>query len=136
MKVLVVDDSKMIRDMVAECVRSMGHEVVFAENGEQALAYVQGNTVDLALMDVEMPGMNGLEAMRRIKENRPETNFVILTAYDDEEQVYQIDSNETVVGRSSDADFVLNDLYVSRHHARIVRKNGQYQLVERDGDPV
>jgi len=48
----------------------------------------------------------------------------------DEEQVYQIDSNETVVGRSSDADFVLNDLYVSRHHARIVRKNGQYQLVD------
>ena len=48
----------------------------------------------------------------------------------DEEQVYQINSNETVVGRSSDADFVLNDLYVSRHHARIVRKNGKYQLVD------
>jgi len=48
----------------------------------------------------------------------------------DEEQVYPINSNETVVGRSSDADFVLNDLYVSRHHARIVRKNGKYQLVD------
>ena len=48
----------------------------------------------------------------------------------DEEQVYQIESDETVVGRSSDADFVLNDLYVSRHHARIVRENGKYQLVD------
>ena len=48
----------------------------------------------------------------------------------DEEQVYQIESDETVVGRSSDADFVLNDLYVSRHHARIVRENGKFQLVD------
>lgn len=48
----------------------------------------------------------------------------------DEEQVYQIESDETVVGRRSDADIVLNDLYVSRHHARIVRKNGKYQLVD------
>ena len=48
----------------------------------------------------------------------------------DEEQVYQINSNETVVGRSSDADFRLVDLYVSRHHARIVRKNGKYQIVD------
>jgi len=48
----------------------------------------------------------------------------------DKEQVYPINSNETVVGRSSDADFVLNDLYVSRQHARIVRKNGKYQIVD------
>jgi hypothetical protein len=48
----------------------------------------------------------------------------------DEEQVYQINADETVVGRSSDADFVLVDLYVSRHHARIVRKNGKYQIVD------
>ena len=48
----------------------------------------------------------------------------------DEEQVYQIDSNETVVGRSSDADFRLVDLYISRHHARIVRKNGKFQIVD------
>ncbi len=48
----------------------------------------------------------------------------------DEEQVYEINSNETIVGRSSDVDFRLVDLYISRHHARIVRKNGKYQIVD------
>ncbi len=48
----------------------------------------------------------------------------------DEEQVYEINSDETVVGRSSDADFRLNDHYVSRHHARIVRSDGKYQIFD------
>jgi len=48
----------------------------------------------------------------------------------DEEQVYEISTDETVVGRSSDTDLRLNDLYVSRQHARIVRKNGRYQIVD------
>jgi serine phosphatase RsbU (regulator of sigma subunit) len=48
----------------------------------------------------------------------------------EEEQVYEISTNETVVGRSSDSDLCLNDLYVSRHHATIVRKNGKYQIVD------
>ena len=47
-----------------------------------------------------------------------------------EEQVYELGANETIVGRSSDADFVLNDLYISRQHARIFRKNGKYQIVD------
>jgi serine phosphatase RsbU (regulator of sigma subunit) len=48
----------------------------------------------------------------------------------EEEQVYEISADETIVGRSSDSDLRLNDLYVSRHHATIVRKNGQYQIVD------
>ena len=48
----------------------------------------------------------------------------------DEEQVYEISTDETVVDRSSDTDIRLNDLYVSRQHARIVRKNGKYQIVD------
>ena len=78
MKVLVVDDSKMIRDMVGECVLSMGHEAIYAEDGTKALAYIQRNTVDLVLMDVEMPGMNGLEATRMIRKIKQDDWFPIV----------------------------------------------------------
>ena len=67
MKVLVVDDSKVIRMFVAECISSLGHQIEYAENGDEALAYIKENTVDLILMDVEMPGMNGFKATQAIR---------------------------------------------------------------------
>lgn len=87
MRILVVDDSKVIRQIVAECVKSMGHETVFAENGVDCLAYVEQNTVDLILMDVEMPEMNGLDATKAIRELQKNDWFPIIfltTKIDDE----------------------------------------------------
>ena len=60
----------------------------------------------------------------------PVAYLKLLGPEEDEEQVYEINSNETIVGRSSDVDFRLVDLYISRHHARIVRKNGKFQIVD------
>jgi diguanylate cyclase (GGDEF)-like protein len=87
MRILVVDDSKAIRQIVAECVKSLGHETVFAENGVQCLEYVKQNSVDLILMDVEMPEMNGLDATRAIREFQQNDWFPIIfltTKIDDE----------------------------------------------------
>lgn len=87
MKVLVVDDSKAIRELVAECANALGHEVFFAENGAQALEVVNKTAVDLALMDIEMPGMNGFEvtyAIREIKELDWFPIIFISTKVDDE----------------------------------------------------
>ena len=67
MKILVVDDSKVIRMLVAECITSLGHEIKHAENGEEAIAYIKENSVDLVLMDVEMPGMNGFKTTQAIR---------------------------------------------------------------------
>ncbi len=61
MKVLITDDSKAIRMLIAECANSLGHEVIHAEDGGQAINYISENDVDLVLMDVEMPGINGFE---------------------------------------------------------------------------
>lgn len=87
MKILVVDDSKSIRMMVAECVKSLGHQVAFAENGEQCLQYVAENDVDLILMDVEMPKLNGVEATRKLREIKKADWFPIIfltNQFDDE----------------------------------------------------
>lgn len=87
MKILVVDDSKAIRQVVAECVKTLGHEVAYAENGEQCLQHVADNEVDLILMDVEMPHLNGVEATKAIRELKKADWFpiIFLTCHSDDD---------------------------------------------------
>jgi len=68
MLVLIVDDSKAIRMLVAQCVAELNHEIVYMESGVDAVEYVQNNSPDLIMMDVEMPGIDGFEATRQIRE--------------------------------------------------------------------
>lgn len=87
MKVLVVDDSKVIRMVVAECIASLGHKAVHAENGEEALTCIKQNPVDLVLMDVEMPRMNGFDTTTAIRALNSDDWFPIIfltTKQDDE----------------------------------------------------
>ncbi len=87
MKVLIVDDSKVIRMLVAECAVSLGHQVFHAENGNEALKCLTSNEIDLVLMDVEMPGMNGFETTRAIRDMEGHDWFPIIflsTKHDDD----------------------------------------------------
>jgi adenylate cyclase len=56
---LVVDDNKMNRLLIARNLEQQGHRVAFAENGRQALTMMRGQTFDLVLLDIEMPEMDG-----------------------------------------------------------------------------
>ncbi|MCQ8103008.1 diguanylate cyclase [Methylomonas sp. SURF-2] len=87
MKILVVDDSKSIRMLVAECLKSLGHEVAYAENGADCLQFVADNDVDLILMDVEMPHINGVEATKAIREIKKDDWFpiIFLTSHSDDD---------------------------------------------------
>ncbi len=78
MKILVVDDSKVIRQIVAECLKTLGHEVAYAENGAECLQHVADHDVDLILMDVEMPHLNGIEATKAIRELKKADWFPII----------------------------------------------------------
>jgi diguanylate cyclase (GGDEF)-like protein len=87
MKILVVDDSKSIRQIVAECVKTLGHDVAYAENGQQCLEYVAQNAVDLILMDVEMPHLNGVEATKALRgiKNADWFPIIFLTSHSDDD---------------------------------------------------
>jgi diguanylate cyclase (GGDEF)-like protein len=78
MKVLIVDDSKTLRMLVAECVFAMGHQPIHAESGNAALDYVRDNSVDLVLMDVEMPGIDGFETTSEIRKLKQDDWFPIV----------------------------------------------------------
>ncbi|MCK9607241.1 MAG: diguanylate cyclase [Methylomonas sp.] len=87
MKILVVDDSKTIRMLAAECLKSLGHEVAHAENGGDCLQFVADYTVDLILMDIEMPSINGIEATKAIREIKKDDWFpiIFLTTHSDDD---------------------------------------------------
>jgi len=82
-RVLVVDDEKLIRDgaarIIAGCIP--GADMVVCGTPSEALAEVEKRPFDIAFLDVEMPGMNGVELARRIKEIAPDTNIIFSTAY-------------------------------------------------------
>ncbi len=78
MKILVVDDSRAIRQVVAECIKTLGHQVAYAENGEQCLQYIAEHDVDLILMDVEMPNLNGIEATKAVRKLKKADWFPII----------------------------------------------------------
>ncbi len=91
MKVLVVDDSKVIRLLIEECVCAAGYSVIHAEDGEQAVALLQKNEIDLVLMDVEMPGMNGFQTTKAIRklENIDWFPIIFLTTKQDDDSFSQ-----------------------------------------------
>ena len=83
MRILIVDDERMVRKETAETVREVCPEAELAEaaNYIEALALAEEKRVDIALLDIEMPGMNGLELSRKLKEICPDTNMIFVTAY-------------------------------------------------------
>jgi two-component system KDP operon response regulator KdpE len=83
LNVLVVDDEKPLRDFVRRNLEVRGYKVMTASNGLEALAIFQNDNVHLVIMDIMMPHMDGLEAMRRIRQES-HVPIIILTAMGEE----------------------------------------------------
>jgi len=80
-RILVADDDPDIVFSLSERLRWLGHEVVTANDGQAALTAVESHALDLALLDISMPLLNGIEVLKRIKQRWPELPVVMLTAY-------------------------------------------------------
>lgn len=89
-RVFIVDDHPFFREGLRKVIAAEEDLEVIGEasDGEEAIREVARLLPDVVIMDVNLPRVNGLEATRRIKGAHPEIGVVILTAYDDEEQVY------------------------------------------------
>lgn len=85
--VLVVDDDPAFRQGLRASLKTTGYCVDTARNAEEALAYIRERPVDVVLLDINMPGMGGVEACRRIRSVAPQAGIVMLTVRDTEDDM-------------------------------------------------
>lgn len=79
--ILVVDDEQIMRDFLADVLRDEGYEVATVTSGGEGLARIQKIHCDLVLTDIKMPGMDGMELLRRVKEIDPSVEVIVMTGY-------------------------------------------------------
>jgi CheY-like chemotaxis protein/nitrogen-specific signal transduction histidine kinase len=82
-KILVVDDSEEVREVLRELLSRHGHTVVTVPDGESGLVELDTRTFDLAMVDLGLPGISGLEVAHRLKERWPSTRVALMTGYGD-----------------------------------------------------
>ena len=82
-RILVVDDDETVRTSLAEALGEGGSDVQAAESAEAALVMLSDGVPDVVLSDIRMPGLDGLELMRLLKERVPSADVILMTAYDD-----------------------------------------------------
>jgi len=80
-KILIVDDEMILRDSLSAWLEDDGFEVRTAENGMQALTIIEKERLDAALIDIKMPGMDGVTLLSKIKEINTELPVIMITAH-------------------------------------------------------
>ena len=79
--ILIVDDEKNIRLTLSRSLEVLGVETDSAEDGKEALVKLREKEFGLILLDIRMPGVDGMEVLRQVRENRPDIRIIVLTAY-------------------------------------------------------
>lgn len=87
LRVLFVDDEAALRDIIAEQLPELGHQVVVCADGKQALEQLQRQAFDVAIIDLRMPGISGWDVAEHIRRDAPDTDIVIHTGHGDMDSV-------------------------------------------------
>jgi len=77
--ILVADDEPDVRDLIQEILQDSGFEVVTAGNGQQAMAHLESRPIDLLIVDLVMPGQEGLETIRMLRERQPAVKILAIS---------------------------------------------------------
>ncbi|MCD7883925.1 MAG: response regulator [Lachnospiraceae bacterium] len=83
-RIMVVDDERIVREAIADGIAWEDYGITLAAaagNALEALDYLKDNEVDLILVDIQMPVMNGLELQKKVRSFRPDTDFIVLSGY-------------------------------------------------------
>ena len=80
-RILVIDDDQGVRDSMARMLRGAGYNVETAETGEEGVALAKGNGYDVILSDMRMPGISGLDVLKRLRDQRVDSAFIVMTGF-------------------------------------------------------
>jgi DNA-binding NtrC family response regulator len=80
-RILVVDDELFVRELLLEFLSAQGYEVSLADSGEKAVELTQTQPADVVLVDLKMPGIDGIETLKQIKKIAPDVLAIIMTGY-------------------------------------------------------
>ena len=101
-KIMVVEDEKTIRLLYKEELEDDGFVVELAKNGEEALEKLPLFNPDLITLDIKMPGMGGIEALKRIREKEKQLPVIICSAYGEYKQDFTTWASDAYVVKSAD----------------------------------
>ena len=79
--VLVVDDEAIVRESIRDWLKDAGYEVGVAESGEEALKLIQKQNFGVMILDLRLPGMNGIDVLKKVKVLKPDIKSIVITAY-------------------------------------------------------
>ena len=77
--ILVVDDDLYIGDLIRDSLKDQGHNVIVVDNGEEAIELFKENHFDIAFIDYMLPGVTGLEVIRKARSDNPQTALILIT---------------------------------------------------------
>ena len=80
-RVLVIDDDAGVRESMARMLRGAGHAVQTASSGEEGFDLARGDAFDVILSDMRMPGLSGLEVLRKLRDVRVDASFIVMTGF-------------------------------------------------------
>ena len=125
--ILVVDDDKSIRDSLKMVLEFESYEVLFAENGQEALRHLTSTPLDLILLDVKMAGMDGIEVLQRVREKRVELPVIMISGHGTIETAVEATKLGAFdfIPKPLDRDKLLVTVRNALHQAKISEENRQ-----------
>ena len=79
--ILVIDDDEGMCETLSDILEVTGYKVIIANDGYQALKVAKEEKIDISLIDIKMPGINGVETFKEMKKLSPDTHVIMMTAY-------------------------------------------------------
>lgn len=107
-KILLVDDEEAIHLLYQEELENEGYEVYSALRGDEAMEKLRTVEPDLVILDINMPGMNGIEVLRQMKEINPNLPVILSTAYHEYKQDLGVWASDDYIVKSTDLTTLKN----------------------------
>ncbi|MBZ5561734.1 MAG: sigma-54 dependent transcriptional regulator [Acidobacteriia bacterium] len=125
--ILIIDDEQEIRESLEELLRLAGHQAESATTAEEGLKRLDSAVFDLVLLDINLPDRNGLELLKYIKRDSPETGVIMITAYDSSQMAFQAsrEGAESYITKPWDNDKLLLEVRNTLDKSRLQVENVQ-----------